>query len=862
MAFKGPETKQASYATPVELYRELPRRLASVPELWAHQAETLKKYTSCADKPDIAIELPTGTGKTLVGLLIAEWTLRKRHSRVIYACPTQQLARQVADAAYNEGIGTALLIGRHDQWKTQAQYRYEAAEAIAVTTYSSIFNSNPHLLDSDLILFDDAHAGEQYVGEAYAVDLNRKHNPDEYKKVLDAIAPALDSGFLERLRADQPDHTIHDSVRMVLPLRQTDMVHELNDILMELSAPHKYRYSMIQEGIPSCLVYVAYSGILIRPYLPPTHQNSLFTNARQRIYLSATLGGGGELERAFGRPEIIRLKQPDGSPAPRNGRRFFVFPEYVENTDVTTLSRDIVKSAGKALILAPRTERAMNDAQLLAQPEWPVLGIDNVRESMTHFTGLEHGVCGLAARYDGLDLPGDSCRLVVLDEVPEHGNLQERFLQSRSRAGVALATRVRTRVVQGAGRCTRGPNDTALVLVRGRELSRYLNRPEVLDALDTELQAEIRFGTENSRNGGAGNMRDNVRVFLNQDKDESWHNDAEPLLTEYRRRAVQQEPAGTEAMSACVEHEVRAWAAATSRKWGEACKHAHEVARIVGKAGSATIGYRAFWTYLEAAWTDQCAEQNDDSAKRAEAKSLVHNAETILGLGSWIREMAPFPEAQRSPLSSLDAHAVNSIASILRGPVNQGKIRKRLESMQAGLNEQDPSKYEPALTEMGFFLGADATKPTSPGRCDSTWCWGNELWLALEAKSDHVPTGVVSHKEIRQASDQLKLLKEDRGTDRVPPDSAIIIISPKPGVNSEGAKSANTDLYLIPPSALSNVASDLIAAWDCVLVSDVKSMTDPQLRERVEKEFLNRALLPSQIHERLTFDPISGQRLS
>lgn len=862
MAFKGPKTKQPSYATPAELYRELPRRLASVPELWAHQAETLRNYTSCADKPDIAIELPTGTGKTLVGLLIAEWTLRKRHSRVIYACPTQQLARQVADAAYNEGIGTALLIGRHDQWNSQAQCRYEAAETIAITTYSSIFNSNPHLLDSDLILFDDAHAGEQYVGEAYGVDLSRKHDLDEYKKVLDTIAPALDPVFLERLHADEPDHTIHDSVRMVLPLRQTGMVHKLNDILMTLSTPHTYRYSMIQAGISSCLVYVAYSGILIRPYLPPTHQNHLFTNARQRIYLSATLGEGGELERAFGRPDIIRLKQQSGSPAPRNGRRFFVFPEYAKNADVTTLSRDIVKLAGKALILAPQTESAMHDAQILAQPEWPVLGIDNVRESMTNFTGLEHGVCGLAARYDGLDLPGDSCRLVVLDGVPEHGNLQERFLQSRSHADAALATRVRTRVAQGAGRCTRGPNDTALVLVRGRELSRYLSRPEVLHALDTELQAEIRFGMENSRDEDAGNMRDNVRVFLNQDKDDSWHNNAEPLLTEYRREAVQQEPAGTKAMSACVEHEVKAWAAATSGNWAEARKHAHEVARIVGEAGSATIGYRAFWTYLEAAWTDQCAEQNDDSTKRAEAKSLVHNAETILGLGSWIREMASFPEVRRSPLSSLDTCAVDSIASLLRESVNQGKIRKRLKSMQAGLNEHTPSKYEPALTEMGFFLGADAIKPTSPGRCDSTWCWGNELWLALEAKSDHTPTGVVSHKEIRQASDQLKLLKEDRRTDRVPPDSAIIIISPKPGVNSEGAKSADTDLYLIPPSVLSNIAFDLVSAWDCVLVSDVKSMTDPQLRERVEKEFFNRALLPSQIHERLTSDPISGQRRS
>jgi len=126
----------------------------------------LKTFTSKASSPDVALELPTGTGKTLTGLLVAEWTRRKRRSRVIYACPTQQLARQVTDAAYREGIDTALLVGRHSDWPTGAHVAYEAAEAIAVTTYSSIFNSNPRLADADLILFDDAHAGEQYVGAA------------------------------------------------------------------------------------------------------------------------------------------------------------------------------------------------------------------------------------------------------------------------------------------------------------------------------------------------------------------------------------------------------------------------------------------------------------------------------------------------------------------------------------------------------------------------------------------------------------------------------------------------------------------------------------------------------------------------
>lgn len=228
----------------------------------------------------------------------------------------------------------------------------------------------------------------------------------------------------------------------------------------------------------------------------------------------------------------------------------------------------------------------MSDASALAQPGWPVWGIDQVAESMAPpFAKLPHGVCGLAARYDGLDLPGgDACRLVALDGgVPDQDNLQERFLQSRARAGAALAARVRTRVIQGAGRCTRGPGDTAVVLVLGPDLSRYLTRPEIVAALDSELQAEIRFGRENSQAGTAGDMLSNLHAFLNQDSDESWRAEAEPALTDYRREMTQQAPDGTAALSACVEHEIRAWAAANIGAWDDAARHAHEVARVTAR---------------------------------------------------------------------------------------------------------------------------------------------------------------------------------------------------------------------------------------------------------------------------------------
>lgn len=103
MAFIRSQRSTARYETPGELYRDLPRRPGAVPGLWAHQSEMLKAYVGESKYSDVALELPTGTGKTLVGLLIAEWNRLNRNERVLYACPTQQLAEQVHAAAHKEG---------------------------------------------------------------------------------------------------------------------------------------------------------------------------------------------------------------------------------------------------------------------------------------------------------------------------------------------------------------------------------------------------------------------------------------------------------------------------------------------------------------------------------------------------------------------------------------------------------------------------------------------------------------------------------------------------------------------------------------------------------------------------------------
>ena len=96
MAFKRTAKSRPVPETPDKLLLELPRR--TIPDVLPHQAEIMGTYVATAvNSPDVAMQLPTGSGKTLVALLIGEWLRRKNQERVVYLSPNNQLVTQVAE---------------------------------------------------------------------------------------------------------------------------------------------------------------------------------------------------------------------------------------------------------------------------------------------------------------------------------------------------------------------------------------------------------------------------------------------------------------------------------------------------------------------------------------------------------------------------------------------------------------------------------------------------------------------------------------------------------------------------------------------------------------------------------------------
>jgi superfamily II DNA or RNA helicase len=98
MAIAKPTAAVTVPESPDRLFLDLPKRRH--PSLFDHQGQVLHNYAAKALKAkDVAFQLPTGSGKAMIGLLLAERCRRKFGEKVVYLCPTVQLVNQVAKEA-------------------------------------------------------------------------------------------------------------------------------------------------------------------------------------------------------------------------------------------------------------------------------------------------------------------------------------------------------------------------------------------------------------------------------------------------------------------------------------------------------------------------------------------------------------------------------------------------------------------------------------------------------------------------------------------------------------------------------------------------------------------------------------------
>lgn len=477
--------KRNRATNPREVFKSLTLR-GSIQNIWEPQAEALAEWEKHRKASDVVIQMNTGGGKTLVGLLIAQSLVNETKGKVLYVCPTNQLVEQVAAKAAECGIPVATYM--KSRWTNTETY--DAAVGPCITNYAAVFNGKSIFFDQDIrgIIFDDAHVAGNFVRGQFTIRLDRNDT------AFTEVAALFRDHFARNGQVQQfEDACAGDwlALLFVPSFEVSANATRLRKILIAhgiQTGDQCFPWSHLKDQLPHCSVFISGSGIEISPTLLPIPLLPYFGRDVRRVYLTATLPSQVEFLRTFGVDKLVHV-----TPGGKSGeaQRQFLFLHGLDEEDRRKEALKLIEKL-KACIIAPSTQGAN---------EWcpPATKFDRTQGHaviQAFAQAKKPAKIALAARYDGIDLPGDACRVLVLAGLPVGEMLIDRFIDQTLRIERIRKSHVATRVVQAIGRIFRGNTDHGAVLVANYDLERWLVDPQNLQYMPALLQQQVKLGVE------------------------------------------------------------------------------------------------------------------------------------------------------------------------------------------------------------------------------------------------------------------------------------------------------------------------------------------------------------------------------
>src|SRR5208282_4216094 len=255
----------SSTDSPEELFYTLSARAKSHAYLRGPQQDALRDYMKVQERQDIAFELPTGAGKTMVGLLIAEWLRRRSKGRAAFLTLTNQLATQVIEEANRLSIPIADLRGNKERRSKSEEGKFLDGAAVAISTYSNLFNVFPVIKQCEVIVLDDAHGGGDFAAGMWTVRISRK----DYEILYDHLVGVLSPLMTETQRMDLSDASSAMHIALldlgIFP-NSKDQITAILDSLPE-NIPPRYSWDLIRGHLNACHVFVSKEAVSLRPYV-------------------------------------------------------------------------------------------------------------------------------------------------------------------------------------------------------------------------------------------------------------------------------------------------------------------------------------------------------------------------------------------------------------------------------------------------------------------------------------------------------------------------------------------------------------------------------------------------------------------
>ena len=483
---------------PVELYNTLDRASDKGPLRPAQLAVLNEWYKNNQNTRDVIVKLHTGQGKTLIGLLILQSRLNANKGPVVFLCPDNFLITQTCEQAEQFGIATCTT-------DSELPGEFLDGTKILIASAKKLFNGmtkfglNNKSISIDTILMDDAHACVDIIREACRIRIPTEE--PAYQAIRTLFANELEAqgaGTWADIRNGKRD--------ALLPVpywawmsRETAVANILSKNTDRTSI--KFTWPFIKDVLSHCQCMISGAAVEIEPYIAPLKSFGSYWKAKRRVFMSATVTDDAFLVKGLQlTPETI-TKPLSYEKETWSGERMILLPSLIHEDlrreqIVEWLAKPNPKKRFGIVTLAPSFARTKDWEKYGAT----ITSKDNVGDVIEKLKqGRVENTIILVNRYDGIDLPDHTCRILIFDSRPYTENLFDLYQELCRPDSEATLIRIVRSIEQGMGRSVRGEKDYCVVIAIGDDLVRMLRDRNIKKYLSDQMTAQIDLGFEISK---------------------------------------------------------------------------------------------------------------------------------------------------------------------------------------------------------------------------------------------------------------------------------------------------------------------------------------------------------------------------
>lgn len=737
------QKRVVDFTNHLNLFQSLDRQ-ASHTTLRPDQTKVLEEIRPRRNERDLILKMSTGAGKTTVALLYLKSYMIERGLPGVYLCPNIQLVNQILDEASKIGIDAIHYRGGESHPGADAM----SGRSVIVCTYNKLFNAKSTFDRDDVLLrpcaivLDDAHAGVEEIRESFTLTLIDNKARSDLLKLVSPICEKYMPGKWSDILGQDPDEFLEIPYWIWKPI-----LDEIQKKLSPYSDENDFRFvwPYLRDHLRWCRCIVSGAGIEMIPDILPINLVKAFWESPHRLFMSATLADDSVLVRELG-CEPQAAQKPIFSGADTGiGERMVLAPSLVDKR----LSRGWIMKWCQNLsrkvnvvVLSP-SEKSARD--------WEKVGAvfslgDDVEATVKNLRIGSIRFAVFAQRYDGVDLPDNACRILVIDGMPYGQGITDKYDSRKMGIPGGFRNRLIYRIEQGMGRAVRSEADYAVIILSGDELANFIAKREVLDLMNPGTRVQLELALELARvalQESEGEPGKTLTGILNNclNRDEGWkqfydervRKVAKISITEKNRRNIE---------LADAEH--RAAHFAMSRNSGKAIE-------IIENAISKLCEDEKEKGWFLQKSANYMHELDPGKAMELQRFAYEKNRTTFCPPEGIILRPPDFKKSEDSVL-------VLKWYSTFANP--NGAIAE-LETLRVQLSfEGRPKTVEQAIMDLFRIMGAEGSRPEDTlGRGpDDLWIWP-EISLVIEVKNEREKA--LPKKDAGQLLDSLEWFKKN-----------------------------------------------------------------------------------------------------